>query len=50
MKVHTAPSGKVGRKERQRRGDSEETGILIDIWNSEGAGSTPYFPNGTLLG
>lgn len=50
MKVNTASSGKGGRKEQQKRGDSKETGILINIWNSEGEGSTPYFPNGTLLG
>lgn len=40
--------GKLGGKERQRRGKSKETGILIDIGNSEGEGSTPSFPDGTL--
>lgn len=35
--------GKLGGKERQRRGESKEIGILIDIGNSEGEGVLRFF-------
>lgn len=44
------PKWESWRKGATEEGRSKETGIFTDIGNSEREGSTPSFPDGTLLG